>query len=161
MIVTFDYIDKNRDKIGKIVATSGGFDPIHPGHISCFEESKQFGHALLVIVNGDNFLRMKKGKSFMCLEDRCRIVDAIIHVDYTVPFEIVDDDTCIEAIKKIKPAVFTKGGDRLNKATIPEWPTCVSLGIEIKTNVGSIKRWSSSKYLDDWVAHRSEQLGLK
>lgn len=54
-IVSFKEFAKLRPKLGKIVATSGGFDPIHPGHISCIIESKKYGDTLVVIVNGDNF----------------------------------------------------------------------------------------------------------
>jgi len=53
-----------RDNLGKIVATSGGYDPIHPGHTSCLLESKKFGDSLIVIVNGDGYLRRKKRPGF-------------------------------------------------------------------------------------------------
>ena len=52
-IVDFDYIDKHRDELGIIVCTSGGFDPIHPGHLSCIAASKNYGDTVVVIVNGD------------------------------------------------------------------------------------------------------------
>ena len=59
-----------RDTLGKVVATSGGFDPIHPGHISCIIESQVYGDVLVVIVNGDSFLTEKKGKPFQDVETR-------------------------------------------------------------------------------------------
>lgn len=60
----------------RIVATSGGFDPIHPGHISSLQASAQFGDVVVAIVNGDAFVRTKKGRSFQDLETRCLIVSA-------------------------------------------------------------------------------------
>ena len=76
-IVSFNEFAKLRPGMGKIVATSGGFDPIHPGHISCFIESKEYGDTLVVIVNGDAFLTAKKGRPFQDLETRCLIVSGI------------------------------------------------------------------------------------
>jgi len=58
-IVSFEDFSKLRPKLGKVVVTSGGFDPIHPGHISCIIESKKYGDTLAVIVNGDAFLTAK------------------------------------------------------------------------------------------------------
>lgn len=66
-IVNFDEFNQIRDQLGKIVWTSGGFDPLHPGHASCIVESKQYGDTLVVVVNGDSFLQRKKGKPFMDL----------------------------------------------------------------------------------------------
>src|SRR5438477_12903333 len=92
-IVTFAELDALRPKLGKIVATSGGFDPIHPGHISCIVESKKYGDTLVVIVNGDAFLTAKKGKPFQNLETRSLVVSGILGVDYVIPFEINNDTT--------------------------------------------------------------------
>ncbi len=149
-IVSFDEFDKLRPKLGKVVATSGGFDPIHPGHISCIYESKQYGDTLVVIVNGDAFLTAKKGRPFQNLETRSLIVSGIIGVDYVIPFEIEDDQTVSKALAAIRPDVFTKGGDRLDEPTIPEWQTCQKHGIKIVTGVGADKQWSSSWFLNRW-----------
>jgi cytidyltransferase-like protein len=92
-IVSFEEFEKLKPKLGKIVATSGGFDPIHPGHISCIIESKKHGDTLAVIVNGDSFLAAKKGRPFQSLETRSLIVSGIRNVDYVVPFEIKGDQT--------------------------------------------------------------------
>lgn len=94
---------------GKIVATSGGFDPIHPGHISSLRASAAYGDVVVVIVNGDAFLAAKKGKPFQDLATRSLIVSAIRGVDYVVPFEIENDTTVREALRRLRPAVFTKG----------------------------------------------------
>lgn len=149
-IVSFDEFEALRPKLGKIVATSGGFDPIHPGHISCIYESKQYGDTLVVIVNGDAFLTAKKGRPFQNLETRSLIVSGIIGVDYVIPFEVKHDQTVSKALEAIKPDVFTKGGDRLDHATIPEWDTCQKHGIKIMTGVGADKKWSSSWFLNRW-----------
>ena len=147
-ILSFDEFDKIKDTLGSIVCTSGGFDPIHSGHISCFQESKNYANTLVVIVNGDSFLKEKKGKSFMSLEQRCMIVRAIKNVDFVIPFEIENDSTVIKALEKIKPDFFTKGGDRYDKKTIAEWDICEKLNIKIITNVGN--ETSSSNYLNAW-----------
>ena len=60
-IVSFETFDTLRDSLGRIVCTSGGFDPLHPGHASCLIESKGYGDTLVVVVNGDAFLKGQKG----------------------------------------------------------------------------------------------------
>jgi cytidyltransferase-like protein len=149
-IISFDELEILRPKLGRIVATSGGYDPIHPGHISCIIESKKYGHTLVVIVNGDAFLTAKKGKPFQNLETRSLIVSGIAGVDYVIPFEIEDDQTVSKALEAIKPAVFTKGGDRVDKASLPEWDVCKRNDIEIVFGVGEDKKWSSSWFLNSW-----------
>ena len=141
---------KARDGLGAIVATSGGYDPLHPGHVSCLLESSGYGDTLVVIVNGDGFLRRKKGKPFMDLRARCQVVSGIRGVDYVIPFEIEGDDTVCEALKVIRPRVFTKGGDRTDMSNIPEWNVCRELGIDVVSGVGADKAWSSSDYLASW-----------
>ncbi|HSX47776.1 MAG TPA: adenylyltransferase/cytidyltransferase family protein [Patescibacteria group bacterium] len=157
-IVTFKQFNDLRPKLGKIVATSGGFDPIHPGHISCIYESKKFGDTLIVIVNGDSFLTSKKGRPFQNLETRSLIVSGIKGVDFVIPFEIKKDQTVIKALEYIQPDVFTKGGDRLDKKSIPEWNICQKLGIVLITGVGAEKKWSSSWILNEWDNHKIENI---
>lgn len=149
-IVSFEEIDKLRPKLGKIVATSGGFDPIHPGHISCIIDSKKYGETLVVVVNGDAFLTAKKGKPFQNLETRCLIISGLRNVDYVVPFEIKNDPTVTKALEAIRPAVFTKGGDRVDPEHLPEWEVCQKHNIKVEFNVGMDKKWSSSWFLKDW-----------
>jgi D-beta-D-heptose 7-phosphate kinase/D-beta-D-heptose 1-phosphate adenosyltransferase len=149
-IVSFDEIAKLRPKLGKIVATSGGFDPIHPGHISCIIQSKKYGDTLVVIVNGDGFLRAKKGRPFQDLETRSLIVSGVREVDYVVPFEIKGDQTVRKALEALRPHVFTKGGDRIDRKSIPEWETCKKHSIKIIGGVGADKQWSSSWFLNEW-----------
>ena len=149
-VISFEEFDLIKDSLGKIVCTSGGFDPIHPGHITCIHESKNHGDTVVLVVNGDNFLNNKKGKPFMDLKTRCHIVSYIKGVDYVIPFEIENDSTVTEALKKIKPHVFTKGGDRIDEKSIPEWGVCEQHGIEVISGVGHRKDWSSSDFLKDW-----------
>lgn len=149
-IVSFEEFKELRPKLGKIVATSGGFDPIHPGHISCIEESKKYGDTLVVIVNGDAFLEAKKGRPFQNLETRCLIVSGLRNVDYVIPFEIKNDQTVVKALEAIRPHVFTKGGDRVNPKSIPEWETCKKHKIKVVFGVGMDKKWSSSWFLKQW-----------
>ena len=156
-IVSFDEFARLRPNLGKVVATSGGFDPIHPGHISCIVESKQYGDTVVVIVNGDSFLTAKKGRPFQNMETRCLIVSGIQGVDYVVPFEIENDQTVSKALELLKPDIFTKGGDRIDEKTIPEWETCERLGIEIVSGVGHDKKWSSSWFLKSWADHSSKK----
>jgi cytidyltransferase-like protein len=153
-IVSLDEIAKLRPKLGKVVATSGGFDPIHPGHISCIIQSKKYGDTLVVIVNGDAFLTSKKGRPFQNLETRSLIASGIAGVDYVVPFEVEDDQTVNRALEAIKPDVFTKGGDRVDKASLPEWEVCKKYDIRIEFGVGENKKWSSSWFLEDWNKSR-------
>ena len=155
-ILTFDEFDADRPA-GRIVATSGGFDPIHPGHISSIQESARYGDVVVVVVNGDAFLTAKKGKPFQDLETRCLIVSAVRGVDCVIPFEIEHDTTVREALRRLRPHVFTKGGDRVDHTSIPEWDVCQQLGIEVVSGVGADKRWSSSWFLDDWSRHRGER----
>lgn len=140
--------------LGTLVATSGGFDPIHPGHISCILESKTYGDTLAVIVNGDDFLRTKKGRPFQDLATRALIVSAIRGVDYVVTFETENDSTVAEALRAIRPRYFTKGGGRVNGKSLPpsEEAACREFNIEIIDGVGLNKAWSSSEFLREWGA---------
>jgi cytidyltransferase-like protein len=149
-IITFDEFVQIRHRLGRIVCTSGGFDPLHPGHASCIIESKQYGDTLVVVVNGDSFLRRKKGKAFMDLQTRCHVVSFLREVDFVIPFEIENDQTVCEALRLIRPHVFTKGGDRVDVTNIPEWKICQKLGIEVISQVGKPKLWSSSDFLKEW-----------
>jgi D-beta-D-heptose 7-phosphate kinase/D-beta-D-heptose 1-phosphate adenosyltransferase len=143
--------DPNLD-LGVLVATSGGFDPIHPGHVTCIVESAGFGDTLVVIVNGDDFLMRKKGKAFQDVDTRAAIVSAIRGVDYVVKFEIEDDPTVGVALRAVRPNIFTKGGDRVQGKSLPESEesACRDLNIKIIDGVGRDKVWSSSDFLRDW-----------
>jgi len=151
-IISFQEFAKLRSKLGKVVATSGGFDPIHPGHISCIIDSKKYGDVLVAIVNGDAFLTAKKGRPFQNLETRCLIVSGIVGVDYVIPFEIHDDQTVAKALDSLKPDVFTKGGDRVALSSLPdaEREAIEKNNIKVVFGVGEDKKWSSSWFLKEW-----------
>jgi cytidyltransferase-like protein len=161
MVVSLEEFSRLRDKElkdKKIVATSTFFDPPHPGHVSCIMESKKFGDILVVIIDGDTRAVNKKGKPFMPAVDRAQIADAIKGVDYVVIHEDPNAWNCVDAIKVVKPDVFTKGGDRNekdrndpNSGLKHEADLIESYGGRIEYNVGKAKVWSSSNYLKDWV----------
>lgn len=155
-IVELSELEALRDSLGTLVCTSGGFDPLHPGHASCIVESKKFGDTLVVLVNGDAFLAAKKGRPFQDVLTRCRIVACLRGVDYVVPFEIEGDPTVCEALRRLRPDVFTKGGDRADMESIPEWRVCQEHGIRIEAGVGLAKEWSSSDALAAWGQYWAE-----
>lgn len=132
----------------KIVITSGYFDPLHVGHVEYLELAKKLGDKLIVIVNNDAQAVMKKGKSFMPLNERIKIIEALKPVDEI--FESIDMDrsVCksIEFLsKRFKGSeiIFAKGGDR-TIGEIPETGICRENGIEIIDGLGK-KIQSSSE----------------
>ncbi|MEK7616064.1 MAG: adenylyltransferase/cytidyltransferase family protein [Patescibacteria group bacterium] len=143
---------------GTIVMASGGFDPIHPGHISYFLESKKLGDILVVAVNGDAFLKVKKGKSFQNLETRAMIVSGIRGVDYVVPFEAPGDVSAAKALEAVRPHIFANGGNRSGTKQLPanDVAAIKKYGIKMKFGVGIGKLWSSSDSLEQWVAFRTQ-----
>ena len=149
-ILSLEEIRSERQFLGKVVMTSGGYDPIHPVHISCIQESENFGDTVVVVVNGDSFLTKKKGMPFQDLQTRVAIVSSIKGVDIVVPYETDLETSVVIPLEIIKPDIFTKGGDRVDMKTIPEWDCCQKYGIEIMTNVGFEKKWSSSEFLKSW-----------
>ena len=157
-IVTLEQFRKLRPKLkGTIVMTSGAFDPIHPGHISCFQESKKLGDILVVAVNGDWFLTKKKGKPFQDLATRSLIVSGIRGVDYVIPFEIEGDIGQSKTLAAVRPHIFTKGGNRSSLKMLPQQEAefIKRNNIQVKYGVGVNKIWSSSDFLEQWVAFRT------
>jgi len=148
-ILTLEEFAAIRPTLKNVVCESGGFDPIHPGHISVFAAAKKLGDVLVVAVNGDQFLTRKKGKPFQDLRTRSLIVSAIREVDYVVPFES-DDQTATLALEAIRPDIFAKGGDRKDPESLPEWEVCQKYGIKVVFEVGADKDWSSSWFLKEW-----------
>lgn len=158
-ILSLTQFKKLRPKLkGKIVMTSGAFDPIHPGHISCFLESKKLGDILVVAVNGDAFLRAKKGKPFQDLQTRTLIVSGIRGIDYVVPFEAPGDVSCAKALAAVRPHLYTKGGNRSSSSHMPQndLDAFKKYNIKVKYGVGADKLWSSSDFLEQWVAFRNK-----
>ncbi len=133
----------------KIVAVSGGWDPIHIGHIRLFFEAKKLvgpKGMLIVILNNDNWLKAKKGKVFMPQQERAAILHAIKGVGsvYTTTHEPNPEDMSVcQALTDLKPDIFANGGDR-KEDNIPEYQLCEELGIEMVFGIGGEKIQSSS-----------------
>ena len=133
----------------RLIVTSGGFDPMHVGHLRCLIESADLAQKiggkirLAVIVNGDGFLLRKKGYAFMPEAERLEIIAGVEGVDYVVPW---DDggQTVTEALRILKPFAFTKGGDRDAATNVPEFDLCEEMGTQVIFNVGGGKIQSSS-----------------
>ena len=141
-----------------IYMTSGGFDPMHIGHVRCIKGTYdlasnkdihpwQMTGLVVVVVNADSFLVRKKGYAFMPLEERMEIINAIKGVDFVVPWETDGDQTVCGAIEILKPTYFAKGGDRFDASTIPEWGICKKINCEIITGVGAGGKVQSSSEL--------------
>lgn len=123
----------------KKIVISGGFDPVHPGHIAMIEAAAAFGE-VHIVVNSDDWLVRKKGFFFQPWRDRKKILEA-----YTPHIHEVDDSdgTVCEALQRIKPDYFGNGGDRGLQNT-PELTVCEELGIEPVFELGGGKYSSSS-----------------
>jgi D-beta-D-heptose 7-phosphate kinase/D-beta-D-heptose 1-phosphate adenosyltransferase len=133
------------------VAVSGGFDPLHIGHVRYLEAAKNYGEKLIVILNGDSFLDRKKGFCFMPAKERIEILKALRCVDEVYLYNS-DKDDVIGALEVIRPNIFAKGGDRTGRNNIPEWDFCKEKGIQIITNIGGIKIQSSQ-----WLTKNIEE----
>jgi len=134
----------------RTVAVSGGFDPIHIGHIRMFENAKALGERLVVILNNDNWLKKKKGFVFMPESDRAEILKALRCVDdvYITRHPPNPEDIGVgDALREIKPDIFANGGDRKpDGVPIPKSESGLDkIGIEIIYNVGGGKIRSSSE----------------
>jgi cytidyltransferase-like protein len=126
----------------RIVTVSGGFDPVHIGHIRMIREAAKLGK-LIVILNNDAFLMRKKGFVFMPLEERKELLENIKGVD-SVFVAIDEDDSVCKSLEYLSPDIFANGGDRNNEKEIREAEVCRRLGIEMVFNVGGGKVQSSS-----------------
>src|SRR3989338_6158612 len=122
----------------KVVMVSGGFDPVHIGHVRLFREAKKLGDELVVVLNNANWLRFKKGFAFMHENDRKEIIESFESVDrvvITTHEENTNDISVCNEIELIRPHIFANGGDRKHD-NIPEYRLCKRLGIEMLFNVG-------------------------
>ena len=127
------------------VMVSGGFDPIHVGHVRMIREAAQHGE-VIVVANSDNWLYRKKGYNFMGFNERKEILMAIKGVIDVIPVDDKDGIVC-EALRRINPTYFANGGDRTSNNT-PEKEVCSELGIEMLWNIGGQKIQSSSELVE-------------
>ena len=139
----------------KIILVTGGFDPIHSGHIEYLQSAKDLGETLVVGLNSDEWLTRKKGRPFMSFEERQSVIENLKMVDKVISFDD-SDDTAHGAIFKVmstfgygKKIIFANGGDR-TKDNIPEMKLW-SDKVEFVFGVGGVgKKNSSSWILDEW-----------
>ena len=136
----------------KLAIVSGGFDPVHVGHIELFEKAKSLADDLIVIVNTDEFLTNKKGEPFMPLKERMTIIQALKPVKLTIK-SIDKDQTVCDSVKfvnemykkKYDEIIFCNGGDRTSGENTPEHKICEEIGV--KTVYGLGDKIQSSSWL--------------
>lgn len=144
----------------KIIVVSGGFDPIHSGHIAYLKSAKAHGDKLLVALNSDDWLKNKKGKFFMSFNERKTIIESISFVDEVIDFEDDDLGSAIKALEKVKnlypnqSIFFANGGDRTD-INIPEMSVP---DIDFIFGVGGGKTNSSSWILKNWQYAYEERI---
>ena len=144
-----------------VVLVTGGFDPLHSGHIEYFIEAKKLGDKLVVGVNTDAWLKRKKGRPFMPGGERISIIKNLSMVDHCLLFGD-DDDSAIEAINNVRllypdaHIILANGGDRTSE-NIPEMEADVE-NISFKFGVGGENKANSSSWiLDEWKTQKTER----
>jgi cytidyltransferase-like protein len=145
----------------RIVLVTGGFDPLHSGHIAYFKEAKKLGDILIVGVNSDAWLARKKGAAFMPFRERAEIVRNIVGVDFVIDFND-NDGTAKHAIQMVRQSypqdqiIFANGGDRTDK-NIPEMDV-VDDNLKFTFGVGGFNKANSSSWiLQEWKAPKTER----
>lgn len=144
----------------KVVVVTGGFDPVHSGHISYLNHADHLGDFLVVGLNSDEWLARKKGRPFMSWHERMVVLDNLHMVDRVIEFDD-SDGTAIDAILKVKEMfpedeiIFANGGDR-TAANIPEMAVN---DVIFKFGVGGDNKANSSSWiLEEWKAPKTERL---
>jgi D-beta-D-heptose 7-phosphate kinase/D-beta-D-heptose 1-phosphate adenosyltransferase len=145
-----------------IVLVTGGFDPIHSGHIEYFKAAKKLGDLLVVGVNSDTWLTRKKGSPFMPWEERATIVAALQDVGRVINFDD-NDNSAKDAIRKVREIypnekiIFANGGDR-TKENIPEMDI-IDYNLEFLFGVGGENKMNSSSWiLQEWKAPKTDRV---
>jgi cytidyltransferase-like protein len=141
------------------VLVTGGFDPLHSGHISYLESASKLGDWLVVGINSDAWLKRKKGRHFMPFQERCAIIKSLRCVDEIIEFDDSDDTAC-DAIAKImythNRCIFANGGDRTDD-NIPEQRLEQS-NLKFVFGVGGDNKANSSSWiLEDWKAPKTQR----
>lgn len=146
----------------KIVLVTGGFDPLHSGHIEYFNAARELGDKLIVGLNSDEWLTRKKGQPFMPWHERATIVAALHSVDRVINFDDTDDSAkdAIRKARAIFPShqiIFANGGDRTDK-NIPEMEMLKEmLMLNFVFGVGGTNKTNSSSWiLDNWKSSNIE-----
>ena len=132
-----------------VVAVSGGFDPIHIGHVRMFEHARALGDELVVLLNNDNWLKKKKGFAFMPEKERKEVIEALWTVDRVVITRHKQNDKDVSVsreLRMVKPDIFANGGDR-KLDNIPEVAVCDAIGCTMVFNVGKGGKIQSSSWL--------------
>ena len=146
--------------MSKVVLVTGGFDPLHSGHIEYFKAARELGDHLVVGINSDGWLTRKKGRPFMPFEERAAIVKELACVDEVIGFND-SDDTANHAIMQVLSTkgsqwklVFANGGDR-TRINIPEM---AYTDVEFVFGVGGENKMNSSSWiLDEWKTQKTER----
>jgi len=146
------------NKLKEIVVVSGGFDPLHSGHIQMFNSAKTYAHYLIVGINSDDWLSRKKGRAFMPWEERAAIINNLKAVDEVMSFND-SDGTAKQLLEKVKlrypesSIIFANGGDRTEKNTLEQTVS----GIEFLFGIGGDKSNSSSWILEEWKSPKTDR----
>lgn len=149
---------KNTNQLKITVAVSGGFDPVHVGHVRLFKEAKKLGDELVVILNNDHWLQAKKGYTFMPENERKEVIEALSSVDRVVVSKHEqnpkDMSVCRE-LEELGPTIFANGGDRVKNNT-PEAAVCQRIQCKMIFNVGAGGKVQSSSWLLGKFKHFSK-----
>ena len=146
----------------KVVLVTGGFDPLHSGHIEYFKAARKLGDKLIVGANSDEWLTRKKGRPFMPLQERMSIIKELSCVDQVIAFNDSDDSACSAIFQTMSTntgtIVFANGGDRTNTTT-PEYTTYGDHPqVEFVFGVGGENKANSSSWiLDEWKTQKTER----
>ena len=151
MTVHNKMFDESSDAERPTIMVSGGFDPVHAGHIRMIRAAAKYGD-VIVIANSDAWLHNKKGFVFMDFHQRSEILNAIKGV---ILVDSVDDSdgTVCEAIRRLRPTYFANGGDR-GKHNTPEQNVCDELGIEMLWSIGGDEKVAASSELVKSVVNK-------
>ena len=156
----------NIDWRKSVIVLSGGFDPVHKGHLRMFREASNLGHQVIIGLNSDEWLTRKKGKPFMKFEERKEILEGFRYVNQVLPFDD-KDDTANDLIRRVHAIYdsethehnysdlpqqgmldyyqiyFANGGDRTTD-NVPEQSVCEKLDVTMLWGIGGGKIQSSS-----------------